>query len=155
MRLDDDPRWQRFNDASRVCSCCGKSHSGVFAIVQFAPNFWPHEIRELYGDETIEVGDDILGTDICRVGDDCAIRCTMPFPILGTDVEFSFGIWVSAAQSSVNSYIDAWQSADYSDFPGWAGWLCNDLPTFEFAKPTLGDAYTGGIGNRPRYFVRE
>ena len=95
MSLAEDPRWQRFNDASRPCPCCGQTFSGVFDIGFDHPDPWPHGNRSESGQDVLAVGTDSLGADLCRLGEHRFIRCVLHLPIIDSDQSFAFGPWGS------------------------------------------------------------
>ncbi len=147
--LDLDKRWQRFNDADRVCPCCGKTFGGVFDIGFDHPLTWPHENRADSGLDVIEVGDDKLSADLCRVGEDRFIRCVVLLPIRGSDESFAFGAWGSVHPDSFARYVEAWNADNWSDFEGCFAWLANDLPGFESEEPIACNLSVGDGSHRP------
>lgn len=153
--LDLDKRWQRFNNAERTCPCCGQSFSGVFDIGFDHPVAWPHEILAESGRETIEVGDDKLSADLCRIGEDRYIRCVLLLPIRGSDEVFAFGVWASIHPENFDKYVHAWTRDDWSGFSGCIAWLMNDLPLFEADDPIPCNLLIGSAGERPTLQAQE
>jgi hypothetical protein len=153
VNLADDPRWRRFNDASRVCSCCGDSHSGVYDIAYDHPDPWSHGHRGASGQDHLQIGGDWLTSDLCCLDGHYSIRCTLPIPVIGSGQTFSFGIWVSCSEETIKAYASAWKSDDYSTFHPWSGCLINDLPTFDAEDWILGEADAGDGSLRPTFHV--
>lgn len=128
MTLDDDPRWRRFNDRNFTCPCCGRQFSGVFDVSYDHPDPWSHGNRQASGEAVLRAGEDWLSSDLCVHGEDRFIRCVMPFPIIGTDQTFAFGVWGSASDDSFDRYRAGFDTDDYGDFKGCFSWLSNMLP---------------------------
>lgn len=132
MSLAQDPRWQRFNDASRPCPCCGRTFSGVFDIGYDHPDPWPHGNRSDSGQDVLSVGTDTLSADLCRMGEYRFIRCVLHIPIIGSDQSFAFGPWGSVNPANFDRYVGAELEGKLSDFEGCFAWLMNRLPGFDF-----------------------
>lgn len=132
MELANDPRWQRFNDSSRPCPCCGRVFDGVFDIGYDHPDPWPHGNRAESGQDTLSIGTDTLSADLCRFGEHRFIRCVLPLPIQGTDQMFAFGPWGSVNRQNFDRYVQAELSGTLTEFEGCFAWLMNVLPGFEF-----------------------
>lgn len=150
--LDLDVRWRRFHDECRKCPCCGQSFNGVFDIGFDHPSPWPHgELRDT-GQDELQVGEDKLNTDLCRVDDHRFIRCILPFLIQGSDEVFHFGVWASVTAENFYAYIDNW--TDGAPFDGCFGWLMNDLPGFDHEDVAC-DLRPGPEGQRPQMFAHD
>jgi len=128
VRLEDDPRWRRFNDRGYACPCCGQSFSGIFDIAFDHPDPWPHGHLGASGQDELIVAGDRLTADLCWLGEERYIRCTLPLPLTGSDQEFRFGCWVSLSVANFERYVDCWRVEDYAGFEGAFGWLSNRLP---------------------------
>lgn len=149
MDLSEDPRWQRFNDSSQSCACCGRSFDGVFDIGYDHPNPWPHGSRQESGEELLQVGDDRLGTDLCEWGPHRFIRCILPLPIIGTDQRFAFGPWGSVNPENFDRYVKHSYDEATGQFEGCFAWLMNTLPGFEFDEWLPCNLIPGAEGERP------
>ena len=64
MDLASDPRWQRFNDTSRPCPCCGRVFSGIYDLGCDHPDPWPHGYLSESGQDVLSVGTDTLSADL-------------------------------------------------------------------------------------------
>ncbi len=148
MSLDADPRWQRFNDSSRPCPCCGRVFEGVFDIGYDHPDPWPHGNRGASGEDVLKVGEDELGTDLCTFGKYRFIRSVLPIPIIGTDQKFAFGPWGSVNPANYDIYVKSFE-ADEPAFEGCFAWLMNLLPGFDIKEPLPCNLMPGAPGARP------
>ena len=126
--LSSDPRWQRFNDRSFSCPCCGQSFGGLFDVSFDHPHEWPHGNRSASGQDTLVSGRDRLTSDFCVFDDEYYIRCVMPLPIKGAEQTFAFGVWGSVTRENFKAYAAGFETDDYGDFEGCFAWLGNMLP---------------------------
>ncbi len=155
MELNSDPRWRRFNDSNRPCPCCGKEFNGVFDIAFDHPGPWPHGNRRDSGKETLKVGDDWLGTDLCRWENFRFIRCILEFPIIGTDQRFAFGPWGSVNTPNFDRYTISDSDPSAPLFEGCFAWMTNDLPGFEIPDALPCNLIPGDHGLRPKLEVHD
>ncbi|MBT8409886.1 MAG: DUF2199 domain-containing protein [Alphaproteobacteria bacterium] len=153
--LSQDPRWRRFNQRGFECPCCGQSFDGVYDVVFDHPDCWPHGNREKSGEKVLAAGEDRLSGDLCQFEEHRFIRCVMPFNILGSDQEFCFGVWGSAAQASFDAYVAAWEADDYSDFEGCFSWLANDLPDMRTPASVPCNLRIEDPQQRPRLYAHD
>ncbi len=123
MTLDDDPRWQRFND--------GTTFGGVFDIGFDHPQPWPHGNRADSGQDVMAVGKDSLSVDLCRFGQHRFIRCVLKLPIIGTDQSFAFGPWGGVNAENFDAYVRNELSGTLDQFEGCFAWMMNFLPGFQ------------------------
>lgn len=131
MSLASDPRWQRFNDSSRPCPCCGRVFEGVFDIGFDHPEPWPHGNRAQSGQDVLSNGTDTLSADLCRMGQYRFIRCVLHVPIIGSDQSFAFGPWGSVNPENFDRYVQAELEGNLDQFEGCFAWLMNRLPGFD------------------------
>lgn len=151
--LDLDARWRRFNDEDRECPCCGQHFNGIFDIGFGHPDIWPHASLAPGQDEEVQVGEDKLGTDLCRLGEDRFIRCLLPLPIQGSDEVFNFGVWASVKPENFYLYIDA--CFGEAEFDGCFAWLMNSLPGLAHEEFVACDLRPGPEGERPRLYAHD
>ncbi len=153
--LQDDPRWQRFNDQSYRCPCCGGTFGGVFDMVCHAPSPWPHgPVGDLPG-RTRQVDDDRLTSDLCSVGEHRFIRGVLEIPIIGTDQRFGFGAWASVHPDRFADYVAAFGTDRELDLGGFFGWLSNDLPGYCEGRFVKVDVILQGGSARPLFFAHD
>ena len=133
MSLAADPRWQRFNDTSRPCPCCGRVFEGVFDIGFDHPQPWPHGNRV---GKRAGRSDRLAPTrcpPISAVGAKYRfIRCVLHLPIQDSDQSFAFGPWSSVNKENFDRYVAAELEGTLDQFEGCFAWLMNALPGFEF-----------------------
>lgn len=125
--LDLDSRWRRFNNESRACPCCGQSFNGIFDIGYDHPDDWPH--AGCHGGDPVEVGEDFLVADLCRLDGRFFIRSVLSLPLRGADDRFSFGPWAEVSEGDFHAYADSFSGSQ--PFHGAEGILANALPLFE------------------------
>ncbi len=143
-----DSRWRRFTDESWACPCCGQAFNGVFDIGFDHPDCWPHGSLRDSGQETLQVGEDKLSSDLCRWEEHRFLRAILPLPIRGSDEVFNFGCWVSVAPDNFYLYIED-AVGEAPGFEGCFAWLMNALPLFDGDTPVAGDVVPGPAEQRP------
>ncbi|MEZ5768579.1 MAG: DUF2199 domain-containing protein [Paracoccaceae bacterium] len=152
--LAADRRWQRFTARDYLCPCCGQPSTGLYDLGFDHPDPWPHGNRAAAGEDTLVVGADRLGTDLCTFDGGFYIRCTLPLPIRGGDQVFAFGPWASVSDASFARYVAAWRAEDYSDFPGCFAWLANALPGIASVATVPCKLEIGDGTARPQLFAQ-
>lgn len=155
MTLLEDPRWQRFNDGNYACSCCGKSFSGVFDIGFDHPDPWPHGNRQSTGQDILQVGEDVLGPDLCQIGEHRFIRCVLMLPLKGGDQKFAYGAWASVNPDNYGRYVQHDWDGTLGNFEGCFAWLMNRLPGFEMQDWLPCDLLVEDPAERPRLYVHD
>ncbi|MBT8457201.1 MAG: DUF2199 domain-containing protein [Alphaproteobacteria bacterium] len=126
--LAQDPRWRRINDREFECPCCGKRFGGVYDVVFDHPDPWGHGNRAKSGEDILWAGKNWLSSDLCVQDGDYFVRCIMPFPIIGSDQSFAFGVWGSVSKDSFKHFYMGFDTSDYGDFTGCFSWLSNNIP---------------------------
>ncbi|CUH76995.1 DUF2199 domain-containing protein [Tropicibacter naphthalenivorans] len=121
-----DSRWKRFNDEARACPCCGVQFNGIFDIGFSEPEDWPHAP---YTGAPVEVEDDVLTSDYCRIDGRHFLRAVLLLPVRGADDNFGFGAWVEVSRDVARAYGETFGD-DPQPFEG-EGLLANTLPGFE------------------------
>ena len=149
MSLESDLRWQRFNNSNRPCPCCGRIFDGIFDVGYDHPDPWPHGNRAQSGKDTLAVGKDRLGTDLCELGEYRFVRCILPLPIVGTDQRFAFGPWGSVHPDNFDRYVTSSTNPDDAEFEGCFAWLMNPLPVIGSSEPLPCNLIPGAAGERP------
>lgn len=152
--LNLDARWRRFNDENRACPCCGQRFSGIFDIGFDHPDCWLHGALRDSGQDELQVGEDKLGTDLCRFQEHRFIRGVIQLPVRGSDESFGYGVWASVKPENFYRYIDDATGED-PGFDGCFAWLMNALPGFDFTEPVACDLRPGGDGMRPTLHAQD
>jgi hypothetical protein len=106
-----------------TCSCCGKQYSTLpLDFGAEAPDYWfgiaPEE-RDARA---------VLSPDFCTIdGEHHFIRGCLEVPIIGTDENFVFGVWVSLSEASMQRAAELWDSEVLEDEPPRFGWLSTNI----------------------------
>ncbi len=153
MRLDDDPRWQRFANADFRCPCCGASYGGIFDIGYDHPDIWTHGNLRDSGQEVLGAGEDLLTYDLCHFDGNFFVRCTLPIPVIGTGESFAYGAWGSVSEATFRQYCETYD--DETGFEGGFSWLSNSLPGWDAGDPLPCNLRPGAAGKRPVLYVQE
>ncbi|MCT4608162.1 MAG: DUF2199 domain-containing protein [Pelagimonas sp.] len=123
-----DARWRRFNDPQRVCPISGRQFSGIFDLGFDQPEDWPHGPR---GDQDLlEVGQDRLTGDLCRLDGRYFLRGTIYLPVRGADDSFAFGAWAEVSFDTFKAYLETFETAD-APFANHEAMLATPLPGFD------------------------
>ncbi len=111
-----------------ICSCCGKEHEEWPALAFIAPDNYDH----LSDEEKEQLGE--LDTDFCTITypdhTDKFIRCTLTQKVTDHCEDMEYGLWVSLSDKSYQDYKDNFDNENHKT--KYFGWLCNDLPDYEF-----------------------
>ena len=124
-----------------TCSCCGKVHEEWPALVYISPTNYDGLSEE----EKQAMGE--LDTDFCVINHpdqvDKFIRCTLTQKIIDHCEDLEYGLWVSLSDKSYQDYSDNFGNENHETT--YFGWLCNDLPDYDFSEsiPTTVCTRTG------------
>lgn len=150
--LDLDARWRRFNDDTRSCPCCGRQFSGIYDIGFDAPDDWAYGPR--IDDADLEVGEDRLGAEFCRIAGRYFLRSVLTLPLRGSDEVFAFGPWVEVPEPVFRAYL-ATIDDPAAPFPPADGLLASTLPQFEDEQGTAVTLTLPDPTQRPQMTVTE
>lgn len=145
--LADDPRWQRFNDTSYNCRCCGQSFSGVFGLAINTPDVW-NGPPEPQPNDILKPNTDALTEDFCIQDEDYFVRCLLPFSIIGSEVYFSFGIWGSLSRDNFHIFAESFNDGKQSSVGPMFSWMANALPR-SYITPTEAELVPQDNHQRP------
>ncbi len=108
-----------------TCKCCGKVHSGVPAYHADRPvSYWdvPEAKRE---------SDIFLTSDSCVIADRFFfIRGCLDIPVIGTDEQLTWGVWVSLKEENFCLWQDHYEIPIRSHLGPFFGWLCTLIPAY-------------------------
>jgi hypothetical protein len=129
---------------SYECRCCGERHEGIpFSYGTIAPAIW--------NDSLVDDGRSALTEDLCVIqGQHCFVRARIVIPVIDTDEEFDWGVWVSLSQTNFERTSDLWTTPGREQEPPYFGWLSTEIPIYR--PTTLGlrtHVHTQPVGRRP------
>lgn len=131
-------------DLGFLCSCCGQEHNGLpFSYGTVAPAYWN---EDLAGDSS-----NVLGDEQCVIGGEhFFIRARLILPIVDSDNDFEWGVWVSLSKPNFARATELWTSPQREQEPPYFGWLSTELPTYEPTTLNLkAKMHSQPVGVRP------
>ncbi len=140
-----DARWRRFNDNTRI-GPGGQPFSGIFDIGFDHPDSWPHGAPRDAGQAELQVGDDKLSADLCKLGDDRFVCAMLSLPVRGADESVNLAVWALVPNEAFYAYID-FATGETEAFPTCEALLVNALPGFD--GETTCTLTEGAKGERP------
>jgi hypothetical protein len=128
-----------------VCQTCGEYHPDLpLCFGAAAPALWfqiPEEQREARA---------LLSSDQCIIDDEhFFILGRLALPIVGTNENFVWLVWVSLSESNFDRASALWHVEGRESEPPYFGWLQSALP---YASSTLAlatNVHTAPLGERP------
>ncbi|MCH2093489.1 MAG: DUF2199 domain-containing protein [Rhodobacteraceae bacterium] len=140
-----DARWRRFHDETRI-GPDGQPFSGIFDIGFDHPDSWRHGPLRGAGTSELQIGEDKLSADLCKLGEDRFVCAMLHLPVRGADESVALAVWVQIPSEAFYAYID-FATGTAPDFPTCESLLVNALPGFGGDVPcTLNE---GAEGERP------
>jgi len=128
-----------------TCSCCGKEHEEWPSLTYTSPTNY----NALSEEEKLSIGE--LDSDFCtiRYSDqtDRFIRCTLTQKVIDHCQDLDYGLWVSLSEKSFQDYSDNFDNDNHEE--KYFGWLCNDLPGYDFAESIPTTVFTRTGNQRP------
>jgi len=128
-----------------TCSCCGKEHTEWPALTYDSPapyNNLPEEDKQSMG---------TLSADFCTIKHseqtDKFIRCTLTQKVIDHCEDLEYGLWVSLSDKSYQDYSDNYDNENHETT--YFGWLCNDLPDYDFEESIPTTVFTRSGNQRP------
>jgi hypothetical protein len=111
-----------------TCNCCGKEYEEWPALAYVSPTNY----EVLSEEDKRNIGQ--LDTDFCIISHpnqtDRFIRCTLGQKVIGQCKDLEYGLWVSLSEKSFQDYSDNFNNDHHET--KYFGWLCNDLPDYNF-----------------------
>jgi hypothetical protein len=134
-----------------VCSCCGKEHEEWPALTFKSPDSY----SILSGKQRKEIAE--IGSDFCVIKHaeqtDRFIRCTLTQKVNDHCEDLEYGLWVSLSEKSFQDYSDNYNNENHETT--YFGWLCNDIPEYEFAESIPTNVITKTGDQRPEIVPHE
>ena len=113
------------SDQSFVCATCGQRHPGLPTDYGFR---LPDEVHALsYVDSYLRSRSN---ADLCTLDEGRHfLRGVIPIPMVESDAEFGWGVWVEVSRESHDTYVQAFE-ADLSTHHRVVGRLANNIPGY-------------------------
>ena len=124
---DAEKQLRQMIDSDWKCVSCEETHSGIFDLAAFAPDYWRDE--EVYAPNSeIQLEGNFLSEDFCVIdGEHFFVRCVLVLPIKNLDHDFGFGMWASLSKSNFQKYIDGFDAGDFELETFWSSWFSNQI----------------------------
>jgi hypothetical protein len=134
-----------------ICSNCGKEHTEWPALAYDSPSNY----KNLTEVDKQSMG--TLSTDFCTIKypdyTDKFIRCTLTQKVIDHCEDLEYGLWVSLSDKSFQDYSDNYNNENYET--KYFGWLCNDLPDYNFEESIPTTVFTRTGNQRPEIVPHE
>jgi len=134
-----------------TCSSCGKEHEEWPALAFISPSHY-HTLSEEDKKNIAEID-----SDFCVINHpgqtDRFIRCTMVQKVIDHCEDLHYGLWVSLSEKSFRDYTDNYKNENHE--VSYFGWLCNDLPEYEFNESIPTTVHTKTGNQRPEIVPHE
>jgi hypothetical protein len=128
-----------------ICSCCGQEHEDWPALAYISPDNYD----QLSPEEKEQMGE--LGNDFCTItysdNTNRFIRATLTQKVTDHCEDLEYGLWVSLSEKSYQDYKDNFGNEHHETM--YFGWLCNDLPNYEFNDSIPTTVFTRSDNQRP------
>ncbi len=128
-----------------TCSCCGLQHESWPALTFNSPSQY-FFLSEEDKDEIAEIG-----SDFCTITytDHTAyfIRCRLIQQVNDSCQNLDYGIWASLSEKSFKDYKENYHNLKHETT--YFGWLCNEIPGYEFDDSIPTDVVTQTGDSRP------
>ena len=133
------------------CTCCGKEHEEWPALSYISPT----DYDTLSDNDKKEIGE--LSSDFCTIRHpeqtDRFIRCTLTQKVIDHCEDLEYGLWVSLSEKSFQDYSDNYNNENHET--KYFGWLCNDLPDYDFNDSIPTTVFTRTGRQRPEIVPHE
>jgi len=134
-----------------VCSCCGKEHEEWPALTFKSPDSYSI-LPDKQKDEIAEID-----SDFCVIKHleqtDRFIRCTLTQKVIDYCEDLEYGLWVSLSEKSFQDYSDNYNNENHETT--YFGWLCNDIPEYEYQESIPTNVITKTGNQRPEIVPHE
>jgi hypothetical protein len=134
-----------------TCSSCGKEHEAWPALAFHAPD--AYHVLSVAEKESMAN----IDSDFCIIyhadQTDRFIRCTLTQQVNDHCEDLEYGLWVSLSEKSFNDYTENYQNENHET--SYFGWLCNDIPEYEFNQHIPTTVFTRTGNQRPEIVPHE
>jgi hypothetical protein len=134
-----------------TCSCCGKEHDAWPALAFHSPDAY----HALSANEKQTMAK--IDSDFCVVWHtdqtDRFIRCTLTQQVNDHCENLEYGLWVSLSEKSFEDYAENYNNENHET--SYFGWLCNDIPGYEFNQSIPTTVFTRTGNQRPEIVPQE
>lgn len=128
-----------------TCSCCGKELEEWPALTYQSPMNYDTLSKE--EKENIAT----LTTDFCTITypdqTDRFIRCILIQKVKDSCQQVEYGIWVSLSEKNYTDYSQNFNNQHHQTT--YFGWLCNDIPGYQFKESIPTTVHTSTGNQRP------
>jgi hypothetical protein len=128
-----------------TCSCCGQEHYKWPALAFKSPD--NYDTLSQTDKETIAE----IDSDFCVINHpdqiDRFIRCTLTQKVIDHCEDLEYGLWVSLSEKNFNDYLDNFKNNNHETT--YFGWLCNDIPEYDFNTGIPTTVFTRTGNQRP------
>ncbi len=130
-------------DLGFVCGSCGQRHEGLpFAYGSDAPAYW--------SDELAADGSSVLEDETCIIrGEHHFVRARLVLPVIDTERDFEWGVWVSLSPDNFRRMLDLWETPGREQEPPRFGWLSTELPYGNSTLNLKTHVHSEPVGVRP------
>ncbi len=90
-----------------------------------------------------------LTGDICLVDNQFYIVGSLELPLIGSQVIFSWDVWVSLSFENMKRTQELWESESRVDESPYFGWLSSALPCYPETVGLKTNVHTREVGRRP------
>lgn len=134
-----------------TCSCCGQDHYEWPALTFKSPDNYDTLSQE-DKEKIAEIDSDFC---IIKHSDqtDRFIRCTLTQKVNDHCEDLEYGLWVSLSEKSFDNYADNYDNENHET--KYFGWLCNDIPEYEFKQSIPTTVFTKTGNKRPEIVPHE
>ena len=127
-----------------TCPCCGQPQSDLPLDIGAAkPDAW-------IGASEAEQAEGFLSSDICYLGPDNFLRVCLELPIQGRNEVFTYGVWVSLSDASLDRVRALWSVPVPEDEPSKFAWLNTEIADFRGSAGLKGCIWLRNNNQRPR-----
>ncbi|RKS23216.1 hypothetical protein CLV94_2121 [Flavobacterium endophyticum] len=128
-----------------ICDCCGKECEDWPALAFSSPLYYDILPKK----DKKEIAE--LSSDFCSIHHadqtDRFVRGVLFQKVNNHCEDLHYGLWVSFSEKSYQDYKDNFDNKEHEG--SYFGWLCNDIPDYDFEESIPTSVYTRKGGDRP------